>query len=279
MLKNYFKTTWRSLWRNKGYSFLNIFGLAIGIACAGLIFLWAEDELKWDSNNVNKDRIYAVRENATYAGNTFTNWSTPRPMASSLKAEVPGIVNVCRASDESQNLLFSIGNKFMYVSGKYADSSLFSMFTLPFVQGNAATAFKELHSVVITQSTAKKFFGDDKNVVGKTVRVNNKQGYIVTGVVKDLSENSTLQFEWLIPYEVNLIENNAYANGDASDWGSYGPFTFVQLNTSANVATINKQLYNYIHAKNTSQTTHAFLFPMGDWHLYDQFVNGKQTGG
>src|SRR6266542_525828 len=127
MFKNYFKTTFRSFKKNKGYSFLNIFGLAIGIACAGLIYLWAEDELSWDSNNVNKDRLYAIRENATYAGNTFTNWSTPRAMASSVKAEVPGIVNVCRVSDEGQNLFFSIGDKSMYASGKYADSSLFSM--------------------------------------------------------------------------------------------------------------------------------------------------------
>jgi hypothetical protein len=162
MLKNYFKTTWRSLWRNKGYSFLNIFGLAIGIACAGLIFLWAEDELNWDSINLNKNKIYAIRENATYAGNTFTNWSTPRPKSASIKTEIPGIANVCRTSDESQNLLFNIGDRSMYASGKYADSSLFSIFTLPFLQGNAATAFKELHSVVITQATAKKFFGDAK---------------------------------------------------------------------------------------------------------------------
>ncbi|HLY69107.1 MAG TPA: ABC transporter permease [Puia sp.] len=279
MLKNYFKTAWRSLWRNKGYSFLNIFGLAIGIACAGLIFLWAEDELNWDSTNVNKGSLYAIRENATYAGNVFTNWSTPRPMAAALKAEIPGLVNICRVSDESQDLLFNVGNKSMYASGKYADSPLFSMFTLPFLQGSAATAFKDLHSVVITQSTAKKFFGDDGNAVGKTVRVNNKQNYVVTGVLKNLPENSTLQFEWLIPYEMNLIENNAYANGDAGDWGSYGPFTFVQLHPSADAATINKKLYNYIHSKNASQTTHAFLFPMRDWHLYDQFVNGKQTGG
>src|SRR5450432_4554369 len=158
MLKNYFKTAWRNFTKNRTYSFLNIFGLAIGIACAGLIFLWAEDELSWDNNHVDKDRLYAIRENATYAGSTFTNWSTPRAMASSVKTEIPGIANTCRVSDEEVNLLFGIGDKSMYASGKYADSSLFSMFTLPFVQGNRATAFNQLHSVVITQTTAKKFF-------------------------------------------------------------------------------------------------------------------------
>jgi ABC-type antimicrobial peptide transport system permease subunit len=167
----------------------------------------------------------------------------------------------------------------MYALGKYADSSLFSMFTIPFVQGNAATAFRQLHSIVITQSAAKKFFGDRTNVMGKTVRIDNKQDYVVTGVVKDVPQNSTLQFEWLIPYEVNLIENNSYQSGDATAWNSYGPFTYVQLDNRVDVSTINRQLYNYIHSKDATQTTHALLFPMRDWHLYDEFVNGKQTGG
>src|SRR5439155_8742325 len=134
-----------------------------------------EDELNWDNNNVNKKNLHAIRENATYAGNTFTNWSTPRPMFAAIKTEIPGIVNTCSVSDEEVKSLFSIGGKTMYASGKYADNSLFSMFTLPFIQGNSATAFNQLHSVVITQSTAKKFFGDENNVIGKTVRIDNKQ--------------------------------------------------------------------------------------------------------
>src|ERR1043166_9974474 len=249
MFKSYFKTTLRTLWKNKGYSFLNIFGLAIGIACAGLIFLWAENELTWDNGNVNKKNLYAVREIATYAGNTFVNWSTPRPISAAIKTEIPGVVNTCRISDDEIKSLFTIGDNSMYALGKYADSSLFSMFTIPFVQGNAATAFRQLHSIVITQSAAKKFFGDRTNVMGKTVRIDNKQDYVVTGVVKDVPQNSTLQFEWLIPYEVNLIENNSYQSGDATAWNSYGPFTYVQLDNRVDVSTINRQLYNYIHSK------------------------------
>src|SRR6185436_5520442 len=99
MLKNYFKTAWRSLWKNKTYSFLNIFGLAIGIACAGLIFLWVNDEITFDNVNTKKDRLYAVKVNYEYGGNLFTMGSTPRPMASALKQEIPGIANTCRVSD------------------------------------------------------------------------------------------------------------------------------------------------------------------------------------
>src|SRR5450432_2496810 len=141
MLRNFFKTTFRNLWKNKSYSFLNIFGLAIGIACAGLIFLWVKDEESYDSFNTKKDLLFYVRENQKYDTYTATFGSTPGIMAPAMQAEIPGIANTCRASEGQQSLLFSIGDKSMYASGKYAESSLFDMFTLPFVQGNSKSAF------------------------------------------------------------------------------------------------------------------------------------------
>ena len=182
MFKNYFKTTFRNLWKNKGYSFLNIFGLAIGIACAGLIFLWVQDEMNWDSSNTKMDNLYFVRVNAVLDAGTWTHWSTPGVMAPVMQTEIPGIANTCRTTEGETRLLFSVGDKSIYASGKYVEPSLFSMFTLPFVQGNAKSAFSQLYSLVITEKTAKKFFGDDKNVIGKTVRVDNKQDYVITGV-------------------------------------------------------------------------------------------------
>src|SRR5689334_11382547 len=158
MFKNYFKATFRNFLRNKGYSFLNIFGLAIGIACAGFIFLWVEDELNYDQFNTKIDRLYFIRENQKYDTYTATFGSTPAPMAPVMQAEIPGIANTCRISGLDSKLI-TIGNRSVYASASFVDSSLFSMFSFPFVQGNARTAFKELYSMVITQSTAKKFFG------------------------------------------------------------------------------------------------------------------------
>src|SRR5436190_3303957 len=146
MFKNYFKTTFRNLWKSKGYSFLNIFGLAIGIACAGFIFLWAEDEVNYDQFNTKKDQLYFVRENQKYDTYTATFGSTPALLAPAMQAEIPGIANTCRTSEGLTSFLFSIGDKSMYASGKFAEPSLFSMFTLPFVQGNVVTAFKQLYS-------------------------------------------------------------------------------------------------------------------------------------
>src|ERR1051325_7765152 len=108
MFKNYFKTTARSLWKNKGYSFLNIFGLAIGIACAGLIFLWIEDEINFDSTHAKKANLYQVKVNMKFGGSGFTMESTPRPMASSLMKDIPGVVNAGWMSDEDRRLLLNL---------------------------------------------------------------------------------------------------------------------------------------------------------------------------
>ncbi len=280
MLKNYFKTTFRGLWKNKGYSFLNIFGLAIGIACAGLIFLWAEDELTFDNTNVKKDRIYQLEVNMTVGGNEWTMGSTPRPMGAAMKAEIPGIANTARFSDQDERLLFSFGDRSLYAAGRYTDPSLFNMFTFHFVEGDEKKPFPQLYSLVITESAAKKFFGTEKNILGKTVRVDNSQNYVITGVVKDMPENSTLQFEWLAPYEITHVQDVANGGGsDATDWGSYGPFTYVELNENANLAAINNQLKNFIHRKAADQKSETFLFPMKNWRLYNEFANGKPTGG
>src|ERR1700683_3532152 len=118
MGKAFFKTTFRNLWKNKTYSFLNIFGLAVGIACAALIFLWVEDEMDYDNVNVKKDKLYALLTNMTNACNVFTNWSSLRPMGSSIQKEIPGIVNTCRISDESRKALFNTGDKAIYAEGK-----------------------------------------------------------------------------------------------------------------------------------------------------------------
>lgn len=155
MFKNYFKTSFRNLWKNRTYTFLNIFGLAVGIACAALIFLWVEDELTYDHYFSNRDNLYKVKDRQTYDGTTFTFDATPGPLAQGMKTEIPGIKNTARSS--SGNLLFSLGDKSIYEQGNYVDSNLFSMLKLTFIKGNAASAFTQLHSVVISKKMAEKF--------------------------------------------------------------------------------------------------------------------------
>jgi len=273
MFNNFLKTAFRSLWKNKGYSFLNIFGLAIGMACAGLIFLWVEDELSYDKFNEKKDHLYFVRENQKYDSYTATFGSTPGVMAPVMQAEIPGIANTCRMNDFDATL-FSIDDKNMYASGIYTDPSLFSMFTLPFIEGNAKQPFSQRYSIVVTQKTARKVFGNEKNVVGKTVRLDNKQDYVVTGVIKDIPQNSTLQFEWAAPFNI-AYDQSPWQH----EWGNNSVTTYVELKPGTDVEAVNKKLYNFIQQREPDVIARPFLWSMSQWHLYGEFDNGVATGG
>ncbi|HEY8955618.1 MAG TPA: ABC transporter permease [Chitinophaga sp.] len=274
MLKNYIKITFRHLWKNKTYNFLNIFGLAIGLACAGVIFLWVEDEVTYDNSHIKKDRIYQVWENWNYGGDIRTFTSTPAPMAEAMKTEIPGIMRTCRASEGGNNVLFTFGDKKMYASGMYVDASLFNIFTFPFIEGNAANPFPQLYSIVITEKTARKFFGDTRNLIGKTITIDNAQPYVISGVIKDIPENSSIKFEWVAPFEI-YFNQNAYLK----NWGANSVDTYVELAPHINVAGINSKLQHFIEAHSPGAINHAFLFNMNDWRLHDQFTNGKQSGG
>ena len=274
MFKNFINATLRSFSKNKGYSFLNIFGLAIGIACAALIFLWVEDEVNFDTFNVKKDRIYKARENQKYDTYVLTHSSTPGLMGPAIQAEVPGVANVCRTTEGTSQLLYTYNDKPVYAPTLYVEPSFFKIFTLPFIKGNAASAFSQLHTVVITEKAAKKFFGDDNNIIGKNIRVDNKQNYTVSGIIKDLPTNSSIQFECLMPFQI-FFDSSPWLKR----WGNNSLTTYVELKPGADVEKINKQLYDFIQKREPQNLGHVFLFGMNDWHLYNDFKEGKKTGG
>jgi putative ABC transport system permease protein len=278
MFKNYFKTTFRNLWKNKTYSFLNIFGLAVGITCAALIFLWVEDEVNFNHNFAKRDYLYHVMQNEKSDAGINTNGSTPGPLAAALKADIPGIVNSGRLSWAMDELAV-VGDKTIKENGMYADPSVLSMYTLPFIYGNPTTALDNPNDVVISESMSKKFFGNS-NPVGKTLKMNAKGAYsvdglyTVTGVFKDLPANCYYKFQWLSPY--TTWEN---ANTWLKPWSNNLTETIVELSPTANPAIINKKLTNYLSTKVTGSTNQCFLFSMNDWHLRGNFVNGVQNSG
>ncbi len=273
MFKNYFKTAFRSLWKNKGYSFLNIFGLAIGIACAGLIFLWVENELTYNHYFSNRDNLYIVKDQQTYDGTTFTFDATPGLLAQSMKTEIPEIKNTARSSWTNSEL-FSLGDKAIYEQGNYVDSPFLKMFQLQFIHGNADKAFNQLYSLVITEKMAKKFF-ETTDVIGKTLRVDNKQDYVITGVIKDLPKNVSFNFNWLAPFKIYFNANPWYDN-----WQNNGVLTYVEMQPNADVKSLNKKLYNYVQSKNDSAVAKISVYPMNRWRLYNSFdANGKEKEG
>ena len=246
----------------------------MGFVCAGLIFLWVQDELSYNKFNTKIDVLYYVQENMKYDTYVFTHGSTPGLLGPAIQEEIPGIANTCRTNEGQTSLLFSIKDKPIYASGKFVEPSIFDMFTLPFIQGNATNAFKEVHSIVITEKTAKKFFGNDSNIVGQTIKVNNEQDYIITGILKDIPKNSNLKFEWLMPFKTYFERSPWLEN-----WANNGISTYVELKPEADVASIDKLLFDFIQQREPTSLARPFLWSMNNWQLYHDFENGLPTGG
>jgi putative ABC transport system permease protein len=273
MIQTYFKAAIRNLRKNKGFSILNISGLAVGIACASFILLWVEDELNYDRSFARHDTLYRVMENQVHDGAIISMDATPGPLAPAIKTEIPGIVNAARTTNNNQLAeLFGLGDKVLNEQGNYADSGLFTILGLDFVHGEASRAFDQVHSLVISETMSEQFFGK-ADPVGRTLKVNNKDDYRISGVFRDLPANSTIHFQWLAPFE-----NFEQMVGWVKNWDANGVGTYVELQPNADVKAIDRQLQHYLRSKKEEVKTECWLFPMNDWHLYRHFTNGREDG-
>ncbi len=274
MFKNHIKVAWRNLWKNKGYSSLNIFGLAIGITCASLIFLWVEDEVNFDSVFTKQDNVYQVVVNSKFEGEWRTFGDTPGPLAQDSKDEIPEIVKAARTSNG--NMLFTIGDNAIKRSGSYVDADFIDIFSLHFVEGNMEGALSRPDAIVLTQKTASDLFGKNTTVLNKTLRVNNMNNYVVTGVVEDLPKNTTFGFEWLAPFErFNEGEDNEWMK----EYGNNFANTFVELTPESDYLAVDTKVRELLPEKLEDPDSYFFLHPMKDWHLRSNFENGAKVGG
>lgn len=266
MIKNFLKAAFRNLWKTKGYSFLNIFGLAVGIAAASLIFLWVEDELSHNDHFENKKDLHIVKSKQTYDGVSYVFESTQGPLASAIKAEITGIKHAIRM-DWGSSMLFNVGDKNLYQDGYYADPAITEVLSLEFLAGNSSTALQDINSILLSEASAKRLFGDEP-ALGKSLKINNGESYTVSGVVKDFPHNSNFKFSWIIPFK-------KYMQG--KDWleqyHSNAVMTIVQLEPNANLSQINEQLYDFVEKKTNGQTNFSknFLYPMERWRMYNVF--------
>ena len=271
MLKNYLTTTFRAIRKSSVYGLLNIGGLALGIACAALIFLWVEDELAFDHQYAKHNELYSIRMNIDYSGKIESYTCVPGPMPNAIRGTIPGIVNNSRLG--FGRALFALNDKSTYENGFYVDTSFFSMMQLSFVKGNAA-AFNQPHTLVLAEKMAGKFFGG-ADPIGKTLRVDNGQDYVVIGVVRNPPQNVSLRFDWLAPVD-NFIEKNKWLNF----WGTYGIATLVEIRPGSDVNRINQQLTAILRPQARLYAhSDCQLWSMNDWHLRDNYTNGRQDGG
>ena len=273
MLKNFFKIAFRNLWKNKGFSFINITGLAIGMASAMLLLLWIYDEVSYDRFHVNKDRIYEAWNRAEFSGELHSWNTTPKILARTLEHDFPEVQVAVRVNWPS-DYLFTLGEKRIMVEGNMVDTAFLEMFSFPLLKGNPHTALNDLHSVVITEKLSKKLFGNE-DPMGKLVQIDNKESFRVTGLAKDPPGNTRFQFEYLLPW--------AYLHkigGDDMNWGNNSTRTYVMLKPNASLAAVQQKMKTLKGKYDKEETKwQMFLYPMSRWRLYSDFKGAVEDGG
>ena len=197
MIRNYIKTAYRSLLKNKGFTVLNVLGLSLGLASCLLIIFYVVDELSYDRYNTKADRIYRVNEDLKLGENNVLYAVCMPPLAQALKSDFPYVENTVRIKNAGSRHVKKGAESILENNMAFADPSLFDVFTLPMISGSPASALVEPNSVVITESTAKKYF-NSTNVVGRTLTFDNNNAYMVTGVIKDIPRTSHFNFDFFI---------------------------------------------------------------------------------
>ena len=270
MLKNYFKVAFRSLFRNKGFSLINISGLAIGMASAMLIMVWIYNEWSYDRFFSQTDRIYQVfnREKLNGSMQVFDN--TPSIMATTLKIESPELQDVTRFSNVT--FLVTAGEKHLNLLGSFADSSFLRIFDFPLLKGDRQQSLNGGYNIVLTEQLAQKLFGQE-DPIGKIVRIDSNANFTVSAVLKALPANTAFDFEYILPWSFRKR-----LNWDSDDWGSNSVSTYVLLKPGAARAAFDNRIRN-IAGRHSKEPTQSFSQPLSKVHLYSKPENGQLVAG
>ncbi|WP_183559313.1 ABC transporter permease [Mucilaginibacter sp. SP1R1] len=282
MIKNYLKIAWRNILSNKVYSAINIFGLAAGMAVALVIGLWVFNEYSFDKFLPNYKQLYQVELNfTTQHDGEHTQTAVAIPLADVLRKEIPEIKHVAETDwvgMQQHSLL--VGNKKLYLPGGAAAPEFFKIFQYPFVKGSADDVFSDPYSIILNESTAKALFGN-ADPINKFIRIDNKQNLKVTGIIKDIPRNASLQFSYLMPFSFKE-QTEAWMKNARTVWGNNSFNIYVELQPGVTFAQIASKIKNIVYERNPGMRIakpEVILHPLKDWHLYSDFKNGKAVGG
>ncbi len=291
MFKNFLKVALRNLWKNKAFSAINIAGLSVGLAVCLLIVLYVKDELSYDKYNAHSENIYRIDADISFNGTQFTSAASQAPLAPTLMKDYPQIVQYVRLRNFGDILVRKDNQNIPNHNAVFADSTFFQVFSIPMIKGNRLTALNEPNSIVIDETTAKKYF-NSTDVVGKTLYVDNSVNCKITGVIKDIPPQSHFHFSFIRPM------HDTY-HDDQADWlsNNYASYVLVRPGVTkvslqnAVDATINnylvKQLDQFLHmnANDLKKSGNHFIYPvmpLTDIHLhsnksYEFEANGNIT--
>ena len=282
MMKYYSKIAWRNLLKNKVYSFINIAGLASGMAVAMIIGLWIHDETSANKHFKNYGSLYQVMMHQTFDGKRGTQQALPFPIGEELKSKYPDLKDVAMCDwGQSHSLIY--GEKKISKFGHFIGPEAINMFSIKIIEGDK-DPLHEPYSIVLTSETAKILFGNE-NPIGKMVKMDNQTNMKVTAVVEKQPKNSSITFDYLMPFQVQEVLYSWIKEYHKTNWRNNSWQTYVQLNDKASPTAVSSKLKNVVISHVTDENTlknikpEVFIHPMAKWRLYSDFENGKNTGG
>jgi predicted permease len=285
MLRNYLKLAFRNLAKHKGYSAINIAGLAVGMAVAILIGIWIQDEVSANKHHKNYETLYMVKMHQTFDGKRGTQDAIPFPLGDELTSKYPDFKAVAMYERSEGNRSLIVGDQKFLKHGIYIGEDAINMFSLNILNGDKAP-LKEPYSIVLTDETAHTLFGS-KDPIGKIVRVDNAVDLKVTAVTAKQPANATLQFDYLLPWQLMEARHERVRKQAKTDWRNNDWGIFAQLKDGIDPAQTNAKIKDVVltHLASNDPTSRnqvkpeIFLHPMSKWRLYSEFTEGKNTGG
>ncbi len=281
MIKNYFKIAWRNLLKSKGYSAINIGGLAVGMAVAMLIGLWVYDELSFDKYHKNYDRIAQVMQHANFNGKVETQVANPAVMGPELRNKYGSDFKYVVQSSWTGGHLLTVGDKHISKVGNFFEPDAPEMLSLTMLKGTRA-GLKDPYSIMLSASAAQSIFGNE-DPINKVIKLDRTLDVKVTGVYEDLPDNTSFrELKIMMPWELWLIQN-PWAKKITEPWGSNFSQTFVQIADNADMQKVSAKIkdakLNNVGKEEKKYQWAVFLQPMRKWNLYNEFKNGVNTGG
>lgn len=274
MIKHTLLLIYRNFLRAKGYFFINLIGLAAGLVCTLLIYLWVRDELSMNKFHEKDARLYQVMEHQKYADELMTTTSTPGLLAETMKAELPE-VEYAATTTWINPFTLSVKDRNVKADGYYVGEDYFNIFSFHLLQGNADLVLKDKLSMVISKDLAVRLFGTDENAVGKIVELQHKKSFTVSGVFENLPTNSSLQFDFVLSFEEFKLDN-----GWVTEWGNNGPSSYVILREGTDPTVFSEKIKDFVKSKNKDDSNVSlFVQKFSDRYLHGRFENGIQSGG
>jgi putative ABC transport system permease protein len=277
MVKNFFTIAWRNIKRNKGFSVINIGGLALGMTCSMLIFLWVYDEMNVDGFNGDRG-IYTVYERMFSDGKVDAGPWAPGVLANELKLQIPEIKYATGFWHNSQETLFEVGEKRLTLKGAAADSDFFKIFNYTLLEGTAASALRSPDDIAISEKMAVAFFGTVDKAIGNMIRMDNRKDFKVTAVFENVPDNASEQFDFVSNW-TDLLETVTWLKS----WIYRGPYTYLQLLPGADATAVGEKIKNFL-TPHLTDTGVGFRTELGlqrydQMYLHSNFVDGYPQGG